>query len=89
MFHEYRRPGSVRATKTAESRTETVTEKLLTFALGRGVDYHDMPALRHIVQAAGKGGARWSDVILGITQSLPFRSAVADTAVERRVANQR
>jgi mono/diheme cytochrome c family protein len=51
----------------------TLTEKLMTFALGRGVEYYDAPALRTIVRDAGKDGFRFSSLILGIVKSTPFQ----------------
>jgi len=51
----------------------TLTEKLLTFALGRGIEYYDAPAVRQIVGDAGKDGYRFSSLILGIVKSTPFR----------------
>ena len=51
----------------------TLTEKLLTFALGRGVEYYDAPAVRRIVRDAGKDGYRFSSLILGIVKSTPFQ----------------
>ncbi len=51
----------------------TVTEKLLTYALGRGVDYYDMPAIRSIVRDAEQSDYRWSSVILGVIESAPFQ----------------
>ncbi len=51
----------------------TVTEKLLTYALGRGVDYYDMPAIRSIVRDAEQDDYRWSSVILGVIESAPFQ----------------
>ncbi|MGE3512401.1 MAG: DUF1585 domain-containing protein, partial [Vicinamibacterales bacterium] len=51
----------------------TVTEKLLTYALGRGVDpASDGPALRAILRASGDD-FRWSSVILAIVTSQPFQ----------------
>ncbi|MBM3822876.1 MAG: DUF1592 domain-containing protein [Verrucomicrobia bacterium] len=50
----------------------TLTEKLLTFALGRGVEPSDSPAVRKIVREAAKSGYRVSDLILGVVQSTPF-----------------
>ena len=50
----------------------TLTEKLLTYALGRAVQYYDMPAVRHILQEAGPE-ASWSSLILGIVESQPFQ----------------
>lgn len=51
----------------------TVTEKLLTYALGRGLEYYDAPAVRGIVQGAADGGYRWSEIVRGIASSPPFR----------------
>ena len=51
----------------------TVTEKLLTFALGRGVEYYDAPAVRKIVREAEPDGYRYSSLILGIVKSVPFQ----------------
>jgi hypothetical protein len=56
-----------------EQFVATVTGKLLTYALGRGVEYYDMPAIRKIVRDAAPGEYRWSSIILGITQSAPFQ----------------
>ena len=49
------------------------TEKLMTYALGRGVGHHDAPAVRAIVRDAAATGYRWSDIVLGIVESVPFR----------------
>jgi mono/diheme cytochrome c family protein len=51
----------------------TLTEKLLTFALGRGIEHYDAPAVRRIVRAAGQDGYRFSSLILGIVKSTPFQ----------------
>ncbi len=51
----------------------TMTEKLLTFALGRGVEYYDAPAVRKIVREAQPGGYRFSSLVLGIVKSAPFQ----------------
>ena len=51
----------------------TLTEKLLTFALGRGIEFYDAPAVRRIVRDAGKDGYRFSSLILGIVKSTPFQ----------------
>jgi hypothetical protein len=56
---------------------EVVGEKLLTYALGRGIEYYDRPALRKVVRAAASDGYRWSALVLAITESLPFRMTVA------------
>ena len=51
----------------------TVTEKLLTYGLGRGVEYYDAPAVRRIVNDAAADGYRWSAIIAGIARSVPFQ----------------
>ncbi len=50
----------------------TLTEKLMTFALGRGVEYYDGPAVRQIVREAQVADYRFSAIILGIAKSAPF-----------------
>lgn len=52
---------------------QTLTEKLMTFALGRGIEPHDMPAIRQVVRDAEKENYRFSSIVLGITKSVPFR----------------
>ena len=51
----------------------TLTEKLLTFALGRGVEYYDAPAVRKILREAQPGGYHFSSLVLGIVHSAPFQ----------------
>ena len=51
----------------------TVAEKLLTYALGRGLDHADAPALRAITRAAAADDYRLSSLILGIVESTPFQ----------------
>ena len=51
----------------------TLTEKLLTFALGRGVEHYDQPAIRKIVEQSEGSNHRFSSIILGITSSVPFQ----------------
>ena len=51
----------------------TVTEKLLTYALGRGVEYYDRPVIRAILREAEPDDYRWSSIVLGIVKSTPFQ----------------
>jgi hypothetical protein len=51
----------------------TVTEKLLIYALGRGVEYDDMPVVRSIVRESGRNEYRFSAVVLEIVKSMPFQ----------------
>jgi hypothetical protein len=52
------------------------TEKTMTYALGRGVEYTDMPVLRSIVRDAAARDNRFSTIVLGIVRSAPFQMRV-------------
>ena len=51
----------------------TVSEKLMVYAIGRPVEYYDRPALRKITTQAAASNNRWSTLILGIVNSMPFQ----------------
>ncbi len=51
----------------------TVTEKMLTYSLGRGMEYYDAPAVRAIVREARNNDFRFSALILGVVKSAPFQ----------------
>ena len=55
---------------------QTLTEKLMIYALGRGVEYYDMPAVRKVVRDAGRDDYRFAAIVTGIVTSEPFRFAV-------------
>ena len=55
-----------------------LTVKLLTYGLGRGVDYYDMPVVRAIDRDAAKNNYKLSNVVLGIVKSLPFQMRKAE-----------
>ena len=55
-----------------EQFVNTFTEKLLTYALGRGLEYYDMPVVRKIARDAAPGNYRFSSIVLGIVESAPF-----------------
>jgi cytochrome c551/c552 len=68
----------------------TLTAKLLTYALGRGVRYYDMPAVRAITRAAAKEDYKFSSLISGIVRSAPFQMRVkAPQKAEAAVAGLR
>jgi hypothetical protein len=52
---------------------ETATEKLLLYALGRGLEYYDLPAVRTISREAAKDDYRMSALITAIVRSTPFQ----------------
>jgi len=57
----------------SEQFCTTVTEKLLAYALGRGVEYYDEPAVREILRESAPSDYRWSTLILGVVKSRPFQ----------------
>jgi len=59
--------------KRPELFIQTLTEKLMTFALGRGVNQDDAPAIRKIVREAKENDYRFHDIIFGIVTSKPFQ----------------
>ncbi len=65
----------------------TVTEKLMTYALGRRVEYYDQPVIRKIVREAAEQDYRWSAIVLGITNSAPFTMSRAQTGPSLASAN--
>ena len=57
----------------SERVVQTVTGKLLTYALGRGVEYYDLPAVREIVNKTAPDNYSWSSLILAVAESMPFQ----------------
>jgi hypothetical protein len=67
-------PDGLRSTLLKSDRfVATLTEKMLTYALGRGLEYYDAPSVRAILRDAARDDYRFSSLIVGITQSTPFR----------------
>jgi Protein of unknown function (DUF1592)/Protein of unknown function (DUF1588)/Protein of unknown function (DUF1585)/Protein of unknown function (DUF1595)/Protein of unknown function (DUF1587) len=60
-------------TKHPEQFVGTVVEKLLTYALGRGLEFYDMPVVRGIVREAARNDYKFSSLITGIVKSTPFQ----------------
>jgi hypothetical protein len=54
----------------------TLTEKLLAYGVGRGIEYYDEPAVRQIVRESVTADYRWSSVVLGIVRSKPFSMSI-------------
>jgi mono/diheme cytochrome c family protein len=69
--------------KRPEMFVRTFTQKLMTYGLGRGLEYHDRPLVRAIGRDAQKQNYRFSSIVLGIVRSAPFqmKKAQADGAV--------
>ena len=70
-----------------EDFTGAVTEKLLAYALGRGLEYNDRPTVRRILRHAAVDDYNWSSIVLGIVKSTPFqwrRSRAGEPALVAR-----
>jgi hypothetical protein len=72
-------PEDLRRALVGEPRllVQALTEKLMTYALGRGVAYYDMPTVRSIVAKAELEGYTFESIVLGIAESAPFRMRAA------------
>jgi hypothetical protein len=62
--------------RQSDELIRTVAEKLLTYALGRGLDYTDAPTVRQLLRDASRDDYRWSSLLLGIVRSAPFQERV-------------
>jgi len=62
-----------------ETFVSTMTAKLLTYALGRGLEPSDMPIVRQMIRDTETAGNRWSTLILNITRSVPFQMRRAES----------
>ena len=80
LFNGDRVDGAAGLRQALASRPEVfvgvMTEKLLTYALGRGVEYYDMPSVRKIVHDAGARDYKFSALITGIVKSTPFQMKI-------------
>jgi hypothetical protein len=81
-------PAGLRAAllKHQDAFTQSFTERLMTYAVGRRVEYYDMPAIRAILRDAAKSNNRFSAFVMGVVTSPAFRMSQAEaveTSVER------
>ena len=82
-------PAAFREYLLEQSKDEfvrTVTEKLMTYALGRGLDYLDAPTVRQLVRDASRDDYTWSSLILGIVESVPFQQRVVRDSEQQQPA---
>ena len=68
--------------KYSDAFIGNLAENLMTYALGRRVEYYDMPALRAIAREAGRQNNRFSTFVLGIVKSAPFQMSRAEGPAE-------
>ena len=75
-------PVDLRTTLLAhpEQFVQTLTEKLATYALGRSIEYYDMPAIRAIVRDSKAANYKFSSIVLGIVNAPAFRSSMVERA---------
>ena len=78
-------PAEFRAALLARpaSFVRALTVKLATYALGRGVEHFDAPAIRAVVAEAARGGYTFSSLVLGIVESVPFQMRAAAEETEQ------
>ena len=65
--------------KQPDMFARTFTQKLMTYGVGRGLEYHDRPLVRAIVREAAKQNYRFSSIVLGIVKSAPFQMKKAQS----------
>jgi hypothetical protein len=72
-----------------EQFAQTFTEKLMTYALGRGIAYFDMPSVRKIVRdAKGDGNYKFSSIVLGIVRAPAFQSSEVEVTKNQQPAKE-
>jgi hypothetical protein len=69
-----------------EDFARTFTQKLLAYALGRNVEFADLPAIRQVARSAAAGGYRWSSLIMGVAGSAPFTMSTTRPAEQAPVS---
>ena len=72
-----------------EDFVRTFTEKLMAYAIGRGTEYTDLPAIRKITRDAAPRDYRWSSIVLGIVNSTPFSMSAAGSDTPVNLAQHR
>jgi len=75
------------AVRKREMFVEVVTRNLLTYAIGRGLDYHDMPLVRSLTHNAAKANYKFSSLIMGVVQSPAFTMNLKSAPVSLSAAN--
>jgi len=69
-----------------EQFAQTFTEKMMAYALGRGIEYYDMPTVRKIVRDAARDNYRFSSILMGIVRAPAFQSSVVEGSASAQVA---
>jgi hypothetical protein len=74
--------------QNSEQFVRVMAEKLLTYALGRGVEVQDMPLVRGIARGAADGDYRFSTLVLGVVKSAPFQNSIKSAEVVQQTASR-
>jgi len=69
-----------------EQFTQTFTEKMMTYALGRGVEYFDMPGIRKIVKDSKRDNYKFSSIVMGIVNAPAFQSNMVERSTGEQLA---
>ena len=77
---------SILAKKKRDEFVRCLSEKLLTYALGRGMEFYDKCALDEITKGTGKGGHRFSALVQAIVKSVPFQQRRGETPRDTQAA---
>ena len=72
--------------KKPDMFARVLTEKLMTYALGRGIEYYDEPTIRGIARDASKQNYRFSSIVAGIVRSPAFQMKTAPAAATNLTA---
>jgi len=72
-FHDMRELKEILKKNHTEDFYRCLTEKLLTYAMGRGLDYYDVEAVDRIVASLQKDDGRFSALLMGVVESVPFQ----------------
>jgi hypothetical protein len=74
--------------KHPEQFTQTMTEKMMTYALGRSVEYFDMPSVRKIVRDAKRENYKFSSIVMGIISAPAFQSSMLEQPAAASAAKE-
>lgn len=72
-FQDHRQLNQILASAKRDDFLRCLSEKLLTFALGRGLEYYDRPAVQAITRQLESGDGRFSTLVMGVVDSVPFQ----------------
>jgi hypothetical protein len=73
--------------KYKEQIVRNMTEKLMVYATGRGMEYYDQPVIRSIVRNAAENDYRFSTIVMGVVTSAPFRMRASESLAEGTVTS--